>query len=183
VFALDAPFRVAPPEVGAINAAAPLLSDDGATLTVFHVVYRQAFNVALGSHQVSLVNTDSLNRSVTAAARTHTGLWVQCATFDQTMPVFRWDGGASASFVAELPLGLNQGAVASDGSRVYVVRGGGLGGPPLAADGGLPFPFPGGGDGGLPGGFPGLGDGGLPPFPSGGALSVEVFRLSPEVLR
>jgi hypothetical protein len=109
---------------------------------------------------------------------------VQAASFDQTVPVYKWDGVGSMRSLVELPLGLNEGAVAPDGERVFVALGGSAGGfPPLPADGGFPG-FPGGLDGGFPG-FPGGLDGGFPSFPGmgGGAVSLEVFRLSPELVR
>ena len=170
-FALTAPFRIAPVEVGAIDADAPVFASDG-SLYFAHVVYRTVYRLAFATHLVEEVDTQSLQRSATAMALSPAGVVAQVATFDQTLPVFQLTGGTQWSVVTELPAGQNLGAVACSKNLVIASQGGFTGFPTLP-DGGFPG-FPG------DGGFPGLpGDGGFPGFPGsdGGAVSLRVFLL------
>ncbi len=166
---LAAPFHVGPASVGAINASAPYVTADGASLVLDHVVLRTVFTVATAApHTVTAVSTDSLNRSATSMFATPEGLLVQGALFDQTVPVFRFTSPTAASVVAEIPVGLQPSAVAAAGSRVYVALGAGLAAPP------------GGGPGG--GGFPPLGDGGLPAL-DGGLPTMDAGAAAPATIR
>jgi hypothetical protein len=170
----------APPEVGAFNLGSVLVSPDGARALVFHVIHRTAWWVDLATGAATAVDEDSLYRSVTSAQADQT-LLVQAASFDQTVPVYRWQPDGGLRSLVELPAGQNLGAVATDGTRVFAVQGGSaLMFPGFPGDGGFPG-FPG-GDGGFPG-FP-L-DGGFPGFPGAGGdggVTVLVYRLAPEVL-
>jgi hypothetical protein len=148
VWELTEPFHVVPPEVGFINAAAPVVSSDGKTLYVTHVVLRTAYAVGVAApHGVTAVNTDSLQRSALVQSLDD-GVLTQVATFDQTVPVFRVNDDLSATFLAEIPVGQSPQGVASFDGRVFVTMAPGFGGgPPVLGDGGVP----GFGDGGLPG--------------------------------
>ena len=128
-FELGAPFEVVPSTTAAINAAAPVVSADSATLYVAQVVLRKVFAVeAAAPHRVTVVDTDSLQRSATAMALDG-DLLAQVAAFDQTVPVFRVSGPATATLLAEIPVGNAPGVVASDGRRIVVSMTAGFGPP------------------------------------------------------
>jgi hypothetical protein len=194
-FAIGEPFHLVPAEVGGINAASPLASDDGSYLYVAHIVLRTVYRIdAAPPHAVTPVDLESLQRSATAMVLGSDGILVQAASFDQTVPVFRLQSPDKAAFLAEVPVGLTPQAVGSYGNRVIVAMSPGFGGLPslpggtggAGGAGGMDFP---GGFGGFPvgtGGFSGgagggpLGGGGL----SGGAgatdqgeVAVRAFEL------
>lgn len=147
VWELTEPFHVVPPEVGFINASAPVVSLDGQTLYLTHVVLRTVYAVGVGApHSVTAVDTDSLQRSATVQSLDD-GVLTQVATFDQTVPVFTMKDGLSAKLIAEIPVGQTPQGVASLGGRIFVSRSAGFGGFPIPGDGGVPGP----GDGGFPG--------------------------------